>query len=381
MSRTPCATPPVNPLGQNSGNPLMLPPDHPYTRQRLKESSGNQGHTRKGPSIELSSYGDGGLSQGKRTRSSRNLISLLDREKARPRKNTSTTMEGQKVKKSKSATSLSAIFSRPASSKGKKDDDTSMERDKENQTPPETPIWAQFATQGMAEAPSTTKIPLNDGKAMRGEMDLYTPQIYSPSKQKIYPANEQPTLSRRSQPKPRPKSECLSGQGAQSSFSDTILRLRHSRQPQKQDGVDDVIDQKPALDTQKHTTNRRNGGIPPSTDLREATMNRRGSRVMAAVAAFNGKSKEIPKEPIKQNAPLPLDPRAIENAFETLLVQQMLRVVRFTNADHHAGCKKCPTDYKRQNAVFRYKYQSRLHKARQNGNRISVKCRKSDDAE
>ena len=318
MPRTSYIAAPVNPLGQNSGNSLMLPSDHPYTRQRLKESSGNQGHTRTTSSVELSGCGDNGLTQGKRTRSSKNLMSLLDREKTKPRKNCSG--EGQKIKKSKSATSLSAIFSRPVSSKGRQDAEAKVQKDKENQTPPETPIWAQFATQGVAEISSTTKVPLNDDRRMQTEIDLYTPQTYTPSKQKNYPANEQPTLSGRPKAKPRPKSECISSNSTQSSISNTISGLRHSRQPQERSKNVEDRSSKPCSDDQKQSRKRSEDHAQPSSDVRGATFSKRGSRVMAAVAVFNGRSKELPQKPALNGAPQPLDPRAIESAFESLLV-------------------------------------------------------------
>ena len=48
-----------------------------------------------------------------------------------------------------------------------------------------------------------------------------------------------------------------------------------------------------------------------------STMAKRGSRVMAAVAAFNGKSKEQPREAVATK----INVIAIENAFENLLVR------------------------------------------------------------
>jgi hypothetical protein len=47
------------------------------------------------------------------------------------------------------------------------------------------------------------------------------------------------------------------------------------------------------------------------------TLAKRGSRVMAAVAAFNGKAKEVGKE---KEQPTPLSPKEVEAAFEALLV-------------------------------------------------------------
>ncbi|KAK4694461.1 hypothetical protein P7C71_g3127, partial [Lecanoromycetidae sp. Uapishka_2] len=49
------------------------------------------------------------------------------------------------------------------------------------------------------------------------------------------------------------------------------------------------------------------------------TTSKRGSRVMAAVAVFNGKAKESTKEPAKEIANPVIDPKEIETAFESLL--------------------------------------------------------------
>ena len=48
---------------------------------------------------------------------------------------------------------------------------------------------------------------------------------------------------------------------------------------------------------------------------------------MAAVAAFNGKAKELPKAPPNDVGIVQLDPKTIESAFESLLVSKVLRLL------------------------------------------------------
>ena len=361
MPRTFRTASPTKPMGQNSGSPLMLPPDHPHTRQSFKESKAYQRHTATPSSVEVSSVGVDCLTSGKATRSSRNLTSLFDREKPKGKKDASSSGEGQKVKKSKSATSLSAIFSRPISAKSKGSDEAGRQKDKENQSPAETPIWAQFATQGVAQTTETTRVPLND----KGEGNIIdTPLHNSPSKRKDFRFREQRMPAQRQHPKSRPKSDCLSAAEAQSFLSESVSGFRCSMQFQEQDRGDEARGRKSYSDDQKQNRKESNRQTESNINTKEVTVNRRSSRVMAAVAAFNGRSKELPKEPVKELAALPADPKAIESAFESLLVRDIMTMLKSRMTDSQLGRPKCPTKHKRQDEVSRYKYQSRLHKAK-----------------
>ena len=256
----------------------------------------------------------------KRIRSSKTLKSLLERDKKLPKLQRDGDSGDRLVKKSKSSTSLSAIFSRPGSSKDNKDEELQEQKNKENQTPPQTPIWAQFATvQNQFEVSSTTKVPLNDRQDLRGEMALYTPRHYSPSKQRNFPENERPTLSGRSNAKSRPKSECLSNT-TQASFAETVSGLRKSRQSKEVARSDFDPSRKPCSDDQNARRGPSDRQSRPKDEPPALTIGKRGSRVMAAVAAFNGKSKELPKEPTNESVSERLDSEAIESAFESLLV-------------------------------------------------------------
>ena len=48
---------------------------------------------------------------------------------------------------------------------------------------------------------------------------------------------------------------------------------------------------------------------------------------MAAVAALNGKAKELPKEAMDSLTTTEIDPQAIESAFESLLVRKISNVL------------------------------------------------------
>lgn len=348
----------------------MLPPDHPHTRLHLREDSGNRNAKVASPqksvdvrkdhpqatggninpyrlkSFDKSPTKDNPKSPKKRsekeasvvadnlqaTEASNNPYRLTsfkkpeEKEKSKSPKKRSEKEDDKAMKKSKSSTGLSALLSRPRSSKGLKEETSRQGKDKENQTPPGSadltpppPIWAQFATQGIQEPARTHKVPLNDRKSIDDEISRYTPKVYSPSKQRDFQPQSRPTLSRRTESKPRPKSECLAQRQTRESFAETVSGLRKSaRNDNTQstalsqlegNGKDKAPYQRSSVEQRK---------ISDSSSGPALTVGKRGSRVMAAVAAFNGRTKELPKEP--ESVPSPeLDPQAIESAFETLL--------------------------------------------------------------
>lgn len=314
----------------------MLPPDHPHTRQHLREDSGNRNHIPASPGEsvderELKSRHHEANEMPK----SKSFMAISEKEKLKSPRKKSESREEKQMKKSKSSTSLSALLSRPRSSKGIKAEEVNRQYDKENQAPPRSgsmappPIWAQFATQDL-ESPSTTKVPLNDRCSIEAEAALYTPQIYSPSKQRHFQGEEQPTLSRRPGMKPRPKSECIASKATPASFAETISGLRRSTRDIKRANVANQSQQATlAMDPNRNSISQ---AKPPnqgrSVEIHEVkddcssmglALSKRGSRVMAAVAAFNGRTKEVTKESSKEAAIPLVDPKEIETAFETLL--------------------------------------------------------------
>ena len=359
------------------GHQSILPPDHPHTRQHLREDSGNRNTALPSPrkSVDIRKEAKVGLEENQKMTRSASFKSFVGKEIEKPaQKEREKEEEDNKMKKSKSATSISAILLRPRSSRGAKAEGAAHQKDKENQTPPSSactappPIWAQFATQGLQEPVQTTKIPLNDQSAIFEEVALYTPQKYSPSKQRNFQGHQQPTLSRGADLKPRPKSEHITPYPTTSaSFAETVSALRKSGRDKSQMDLSNSQQQtRQATDTNRKQVAKENRWceIPSGLDNRKVSndsagsdlpMSKRGSRVMAAVAVFNGKAKELPKEPPKDMETVQLDSKAIENAFESLLVSQggtilKLRLMR------PIGSQERPSKHERQNEVFRHQH-------------------------
>lgn len=318
--------------------PPQLTPDQRYPNQPLGEVNQNRERSRSSPKKSPEMYEEGKSQPGlhKRTKSSVSLKSLMrkDKEKSRKEKPSETPTE-RKPKKSKSSTNLAALLSRPKSSRGPKEDERKEPKDKENRTPPASaalaspPIWAQFATGGTQEVDSGIRIPLND---VEHEMALYTPREYSPSKQRNFDDSQQPTLSRRPEPKLRPKSAFLASGPSTTSFAETLSGLRKkntdrdvSRRPHGDTAAQHSVANKSESSSGFKTSSQRSSvddrksvEEPPKSGL---IMAKRGSRVAAAVAVFNGKSNGPEMNPRVEPK---MDIKAINSAFESLLVWEIV---------------------------------------------------------
>ena len=323
------------------GNQPILPPDHPHTRHYLKEDSGNRnivlGSPRK--SVDARTEAKKALGENQKATRSASFKSFVVKEKEKPgKKEHEKEEEENEMKKSKSSTGISAILLRPRSSRGVKADESHLPKDKENRIPPSPAdtappsMWAQFATQGFGELAQTTKIPLNDQFAVEEEVALYTPRDYSPSKQRNFEDYQRPTLPPKAEPKPRPKSDHIAPGLTSASFAETVSGLRRSgrnksqvdvSKPQQQTqqnadaGRKSLAEEKRWVETPSGSDHRKVNNDSADPDM---PLPKRGSRVMAAVAAFNGKAKELPREPPQDTETAKLDSKAIENAFESLLV-------------------------------------------------------------
>ena len=329
--------------GIHVGKQSILLPDHPHTRQHLREDSGNRGITSASPrkSVEARKDTKSDLGENQKVTRSASFKSFVRKEREKPPKKERQEEEANKMK-SKSSTSISAILSRPRSSRGVKAEEIHRHKDKENQTPPSSagmappPIWAQFATQGFEESAFATKIPLNDQFAVEEEVALYTPRDYSPSKQRNFQDYQQPTLSRRAELKPRPRSEYTVPCPNSASFAGAVSGLQKLGRNKSQVDLSNEQQQTgQAADASWRLSAEENvlSTIPSSAQNRQVNndlpgsnspMPKSGSRVMAAVAAFNSKTKELPKEPPKDTETVHLDPKTIESAFESLLVSRVL---------------------------------------------------------
>ena len=320
----------------------MLPPEQPNRRQHLREDSGNRSRIPPSPraSEDTQKENNKGCGENRKIASSTSFMTFRDKEKGRGSKQRSEKQEEKQMKKSKSSTSLAAFFSRPRSKSVKVEEGRQQIND-ENERPsrsvaPPPPIWAQFATQDVEKLSCTTKVPLNDCFGAEEEMARYTPRDYSPSKQRNFQDVQQPTLSRRREAKPRPKSECLTQGPTVASFAETISGLRRSSREKNPATKSSQRGRTPQDGNSCQTSGYENkrSSRRPSTDRPIAgdvscpsgpPVVNKESRVKAAVAAFNGKSKELPKEPTQSSLNSELDASAIENAFESLLVSLILQ--------------------------------------------------------
>ena len=346
-----------------TGPAPLLPPNHPHATQRSREESRSKDSScRLSPTKPVEVYVDEHKSMGlrKKSKSSVSLKSLMGNEKNKtPKAASPNKQENKKPKKSKSSTSLSGLIARPKSSKGSEADDTKEPREKENLTPPTTgdiappPIWAQFASQPFQGYPISKKIPLNDVE-VDDEVALYTPQDYSPSKQRNFGDHDYPTLSRRIQMKSRPKSAALYSASSQKSFTETLSNLR-KRSHNKGDArprPEQQVSQESRQESRK-ASREKNRRISteqqrPIEQIDGAPLSKAkpGSKVMAAVAAFNGiaQGSTNPKQSM-EDSNTRLDSDAINDAFEKLLVCMTvlycyLRLMILGFEEHTAKCAR-----------------------------------------
>ena len=335
------------------GNP-MLPPQHPNGRKHLREDSGNRSRIPPSPreSEDLHRENNKGYGENRKIANSTSFMTFKDKEKVRGSRHKSEKQEEKQMKKSKSSTSLAAFLSRPRSKSVKADEGRQPVND-ENERPsrsvaPPPPIWAQFATQGLGNPSGTTKVPLNDCFAAEEEMARYTPRDYSPSKQRNFQDVQQPTLSRRREPKPRPKSECLTQGPTSASFAETISGFQKSNREkdvankpnQKQQATQHGNSSQTSSYEDKRSSGKPSADHPIAGDVYSHSglpVVSQESRVKAAVAAFNGKSKDLPREPTQSSLNSELDASAIDNAFESLLVSIVLQD-EVWQLNIHSGC-------------------------------------------
>lgn len=315
--------------------PPMLPLDHPHAERTLRDHSANRGNARPSPRKPVTIYEDGEKRPGmhKKTKSSVSLKSLMGNDKAKTPKPAAPEPEnGIQLKRPKSSTGLSALLSRSRSPKKPNPSSGGPVKDKENRTPPQTaeitppPIWAHFSSQE-SQAPRTmTTTPLNDKIDIDREAALYMPQEYSPSKQRNF-HDYYPALTQKVDKKPRPLSEFVESRGGNSRAADTTSRVA---------GRFDTKEDSSAAGTQKHCEGSGSWGRKGANMSEEAgntltgsdhnvssaalAKQKRGSRVMAAVAALNGPARDSRNTVAAGPGVHIIDVKAIDDEFETLLV-------------------------------------------------------------
>jgi hypothetical protein len=330
------STAPYIPMPSATMNAPLLPPDHPHSQQRSNHFENlSILPARKQSHDSRSSSPRKGLH--KKTLSTVSLRSL-GKDKAKEKQSIDLRQPQDedesldKSKKIKSSTNLASMFGKSKSRKI----GLSPSKDKENTAPifspamasepPRTPIWAQFSSQPLQDMTSTSKVPLNDQRGGReDDIDLYTPNNYPASKQRDFVELSDPSLlQQRPAPKERPKS--MHVPKSTTSLMGTFSRKKSTdRAPltDAQGNGERTRDSSPSKSKPgRPTLNRASTDIcrqPVATGATDPppSPTKKPNRVMAAVAAFNGRAKQTdaPPSPTKE-----LDPRVVDAEFEEVLV-------------------------------------------------------------
>ncbi len=287
----------------------LLPLDHPHARAlgELQQNQQSQAFSwpKKSTDDDSRYSGEDAKSSPKKTKSNISLKSLTGRDTDRKSKTKDGSQD--KPKKTKSSTNLANLLSRPRSTKNLKaaagQGDTRSEKDKENQTPPslssleissQPPIYAQFSSERFTTQPL-------GGKFLEDEIDLYTPQEYSPSKQRNFHAvpGSQPTLGQKTGSR-RPMSTFLPNSYSIKDIHRQISgnNRRSAEQPRRT-----------SLEIRSSFE-----GKNSSQELKsDSTMAQRGARAIAAVAALGAKTTG------QQDSTAMLDIKDVDLEFEAML--------------------------------------------------------------
>lgn len=293
----------------------ILPPDHPHVAKG--RVLGERQNNARSPPVSPSK------SRQKSIVGSKTSNDLRPKQDMSQQASTAT-------KKSKSSTNLSGMFARM--NRSSKDLSVQTHKDKENTTPPSssdgraapTPIWAQMASTGKSRPSS------RDGANAYGnlseEIARYTPKDYSPSKQRNFNGDFdtpelRPTLSS------RPKSMYVMGTGLAEAVGRRIsgestrpaMESRRSEELSRRWSKDVARPVPIAKDTpdQRKVSNSSTEQAPAKDKLNIAKRTA-GGRVMAAVAAFQGKGGNKEQDHATK-AVAALDEKEVDKAFEAVL--------------------------------------------------------------
>jgi hypothetical protein len=321
----------------------LLPPDHPHSQLRAANRTENIPLGPPSPRKPQDTRSSPKKSLHKKTLSSVSLRSLVTKDdKARDKQSSDAPSPqeedhlGEKPKKTKSSTSLATMFGKGRSKdRESKHSPVKQARDKENTTPPSSatamapprpPIWAEFSSQ--QEVSTTSKVPLNDRRrSIEEQIALYTPQNYSPSKQRNFFEYGQPAL--RPAQKERPKSMFVPKTSSTTSLLDTFSRKKsNERVPlgdtkgnegrTREESPSKSKPSRPILSRASTDTSARDYSVKPMGPPPPASPTKKQNRVMAAVAAFNGKAKQVDGAATTSTK---LDPKVVDAEFEVVLVR------------------------------------------------------------
>ncbi|KAK5677166.1 hypothetical protein LTS10_010355 [Elasticomyces elasticus] len=326
-----------NNMQRSSKSVPFLPPDHPHAvAVKARVLGERQGNVQSPPTSPVKH------NRGMKTEATRTTTQQVKV------KTTDGSASNSSPKKSKSSTNLSAMFSRKnRSSKDLTALNTTTNtntRDKENTTPPssaggtgqETPIWAQFAVAKPASRPGTRDSKASGKGEVEDEIARYTPREYSPSIQRNFDGEmgregemARPTLNS------RPKSMYVSSSttegwagalGRKVSGQRASIEGRMSGEARRDSGEPHrrVSGERPGLLKRSLTERKASGSsaeLGPEKAKAGLSVLKRGGRVMAAVAAFQGKSKPATPTESQDSS---LDPKALDEAFEAVLQSRQI---------------------------------------------------------
>ena len=294
----------------------FLPPDHPHARHTPQPLGERQGNVQSPPSSPATGRGK-------------------DTDRIGTQITTKTADGSSSPKKSKSSANLSAMFAKMRRSS--KYLSQEAPKDKENTAPPaaangpvETPIWAQFARP--AEDKPHSRPGTRDSKSsgnLANEIARYTPKDYSPSRQRNFNGGlDQPSL--RPALNSRPHSTHILG--TESLAAAIGRRVTGSRASMEGRRSNDAV-RRASRGSSQFGTERPKSWARESTDRKvsdssteqaptqeKLNVAKRGGKVMAAVAAFQGRGRS--EVPVKKEAQL--DPKAVDMAFESVLEQRQI---------------------------------------------------------
>ncbi|KDB27195.1 hypothetical protein H109_01064 [Trichophyton interdigitale MR816] len=307
-----------NPLAAN----CLLPADHPHYRpqqhhqQPYPDREANRNASNSRAPLQDNSNPPG-KTLHKRSKSTLSLKSLLKDKNSKDKDQTQKepvkhekhepTPRRNKPKRTKSSTSLSSLFRKHQS---RPKDNDSGSRDKENFSPVDIFDDSASAAPGVYTAhlppdnSSGSRYVPENRRTVAEEMSLYTPQGYSPSKQRNFHDHHKPSLTRAD--KARRKSDSIP-----STSAGVREMLATGRKPSPLGPHNSNLPERKISSSSNSQASTKSNEAPAK---RRVSNGRRSSRVMAAIAAFNAKDQQAAST--KQ-----ADPKdtAIENAFEQLL--------------------------------------------------------------
>lgn len=298
----------------------FLPQDHPHYRAlgeiQQNQQTQSQAQPKKSRDGRPNTTETGSRSLHKKTLSSISLKSLSgkDSDKAARTKEPKQS----KPKKTKSSTNLASLLKRPKSAKDlhkeAEAEEARTQKDKENQSPTTSessrpPIYAQFSSEYF------TKQPLG-GKFLEDEIDRYTPQNYSPGKQRNFydGPGSQPSLIGRD------NGSTSSGSGFRrplsyipTSFSVQDLARRVSN------GSNHSVELMRRVSGGKRPSFERkttaNSAKSEKADKSDKAAPNKGQRVLAAVSALSSKAT---KSPESGSVPM-IEDKDVDKEFEAML--------------------------------------------------------------